>query len=157
MAPVTVHFEGDGWDKFALVLDRFSDNIGNARPVFDAMADEFGLSMRAQFSQQGAHTGAKWAPLSPAYAAWKSKRYPGKPIMELTGDLKKSLTNRSFGVERITNLGMTVGTDIPYAIYHQRDTPIMPKRELIGPPPMMRQKKYAKILQGWIVRRDVMV
>ena len=35
-------------------------------------------------------TGEPWARLSPRYAAWKTKRYPGQPILRATGTMLDS-------------------------------------------------------------------
>lgn len=150
-----LHLSGSGFEPFTLGLDRFEDNVRNARPAFEAMADLAAEKNRKQFQTQGTHSGTRWANLSPAYAAWKARRYPGKPILVRTGALRESLIRRPMDVDIVTDRGMTVGTSIPYAKWHQRGTPNMPARPLLGPPTDSEERLFAKILQEWIVRGSV--
>jgi hypothetical protein len=48
--------------------------------------------MKDAFGTEGANTGRKWKPLTPAYAARKAQEYPGKPILERTGVLRQAFT-----------------------------------------------------------------
>jgi phage gpG-like protein len=140
-------------------LFRWAQNIDNARPAFEAIADHQQTIWKKQFAQEGGYTNrSRWSPLSPRYAAWKQRHYPGKPILQLTGALFNSLTRRPFGVEEITAHTMVIGTDVPYAKYHQvGGPPYLPARPIIGPPPKPDAKIFAKIMQSWIVRGNVNV
>tara|TARA_R100000808_G_scaffold3903_1_gene13268 strand:- start:321 stop:821 length:501 start_codon:yes stop_codon:yes gene_type:complete len=76
---------------------------------------------RAQFRSEGA-TGksGKWAALSPKYRAWKQRTHGNKPILELSGRLKRSLTNpksRDF-VFTVTKSGFIMGSRVKYARFH---------------------------------------
>lgn len=42
------------------------------------------------FDSRGGIIGESWKSLSPKYAAWKSKHYPGKGILEATGKMRRS-------------------------------------------------------------------
>ena len=151
----TAHYRFVGGGE--ILLARWGENIEDAKPAFEAMADHQRSIWKKQFDREGAYTGTRWAPLSPRYAAWKMAHFPGKPILQLTGRLHESLTHRPFGVEVISGHGMTIGTDVPYARYHQDGTPVMPARPIIGPPPREDVRVFAKIMQRWIVERDVNV
>jgi phage gpG-like protein len=140
-----------------IVLGHWDQNIQDAGEAFEAIADHQKKIWQKQFAQEGRYTGAAWSPLSPPYARWKAKNYPGKPILQRTGKLMESMTQRPFGIDEITDKSMTIGTDVPYAQYHQRGTEHMPARPLIGPPPTSDVKVFAKIMQSWIVRRNVNV
>lgn len=153
----TVVFKFDGMEAFALTLARFRDNIEDAEPAFEAMADHQATVNTQQFNTRGSYGSGGWAPLSPAYAAWKTKNHPGKPLMELTGELRESLTQRPFGIDSIQRDGMIIGTQISYASYHQHGTPNMPARPLFGTPQSADTKMFAKILQSWIVKGTVSV
>lgn len=68
-------------------------------------------------ASEGAANGTKWKPLSPAYAAQKAKKYPGRGIMEASGRLSKSFRSKTqrFGpVNRLT----VFNTD-PKFVFHQ--------------------------------------
>lgn len=140
-----LNIAGDGFDGLQLLLDRFSENIANPAPMFDAMADVFADTQRRSFDSSGATYGG-WAPLSPAYAAWKDAHYPGQPILTLTGELRASLAERPLGVEHIDNQRMVLGTAIEYARYHQDGTSTMPARPIINEPTSGEMRQYGSIL-----------
>lgn len=48
--------------------------------------------MGRQFATEGRFFGDPWEPLSPAYAAWKASRYPGKSILQAEGKLLRAAT-----------------------------------------------------------------
>lgn len=153
---VRLHFQGAGMDPFTLELDRFHDRIQNARPAFEEMGRLVAESMRQQFDAEGGHSGPRWQALSPRYAAWKLAKYGPKPILERTGALRSSLVNTPMGVWDITDHGMTVGTDIPYAHYHQNGAaPNLPQREIMGPFNRSEMKEFAKVMQRWIIGQRV--
>lgn len=140
-----LRIEGAGFEPLTLALDRFGDNISNPQPLFEAIADSFARSQEDNFSSSGAVHGG-WAPLSPRYAAWKSARYPGAPILTLTGQLRASMTSRPFGVEIIDSRRMVVGTAVPYAKYHQQGTSKMPQRKIINPPTSGELRDWASTM-----------
>lgn len=121
--------------RFRMVIDgevqmdrgiaRFADGVTDYRPVWPVIADEFYAEVAGQFESEGAQGGRKWAPLSPAYAKWKEARYPGRPILERTGDLKRSLTSEKDpnAVRVEQRKGLMLGSKIPYGVYHQSPRP----------------------------------
>jgi phage gpG-like protein len=95
--------------------------------------------LRKQFASQGIQgSHGKWAALSPVYAAWKSKRYPGKPILQASGAMMKDLLSE-INEGETTARSMLYGTRIPYALYHQTGTKTktgkrkMPARRIFDP------------------------
>lgn len=123
-----IRFDFYGDKQVDRTLARIQDDVNDFTPAWEAMADDFLTAQTAQFASQGATGSGGWAPLSPAYAAWKAARYPGKPILERTGVLKDSLTSRPFGVERIDPRQMAIGSDVEYGLFHQQGTDRMPRR-----------------------------
>lgn len=113
-------------------IARFADGVSDLRPIWPVIADEFYADERDQFATQGAAGGEAWAPLSPEYAGWKEMHYPGQPILQRTGDLMRSLTSASDAnaVNVQSRKGLTLGTRVPYAIYHQSIAPrrVLPRR-----------------------------
>jgi phage gpG-like protein len=77
------------------------------------------------------------------YAAWKEAHFPGKPILERTGDLVSSLTNpndpNTVRVEARKTL--TLGSRIPYAIYHQS---LEPRTKLPRRPEIMLTEAFKR-------------
>ncbi|AYD81509.1 tail completion or Neck1 protein [Arthrobacter phage KBurrousTX] len=151
-----LHFSVEGGESFNVMLDRFQVNFTEAEPVFEAAAEHQKTIWRQQFDQEGAYTGtSRWSSLSPDYGAWKQRHYPGKPILQLTGDLVESMTERPFGVDIISHNQMVIGTAVPYARFHQDGTEKMPARPIVQKPSGRDRLQFAKYLQNWIVKRSV--
>lgn len=93
--------------------------VKDATPVWNEIADRYVAAEKRQFATQGGSSSGGWPELSPTYAAWKAKHYPGKKILVRTGALKASLTQRPFGVEHITPDSMVIGSDVSYGRFHQ--------------------------------------
>ncbi len=142
--PAMLDISGDGFDKLSLLLDRFGENVSNLAPLFDQIADDFANTQRENFRTAGAVYGL-WTPLSPAYAAWKEAHYPGQPILTRTGLLRDSLSSRPFGVEHIDQNRMVLGTQVPYARYHQ-DGAGLPRRPMINQPTRGEIRRYGSML-----------
>jgi len=113
-------------------IARFADGVTDYRPIWAMVEDDFYALEKRQFESEGAEGGDSWQPLSPAYAEWKEAHYPGMPILERTGNLQQSLTNPADpdAVCIEERKALTVGTRVPYAIYHQSLEPrtVLPRR-----------------------------
>ncbi len=123
-----LYIELDGDVQLDRDLARHMAWILDNSPAFDHMADVLFTSETKQFQTEGKFASGGWAPLSPRYARWKAKHYPGRGILERTRRLKRSLTRRPFGIERIRANEMEIGTDVPYATYHQHGGTNLPQR-----------------------------
>lgn len=145
---LTFDFYGDV--QLDRTLERFADHAEDATPAWEAMAERFATVERRQFRTEGRASSAGWAPLSPNYAAWKARHYPGEPILQREHDLVRSLTERPFGVERIEPDAMWLGSDVFYGKFHQHGTPRMPRRRPVEFTETER-RRWAKILQRFIV------
>lgn len=134
MSIVKVRFEVANEVQFSRAFENFSSRIADLTEPFREIQLEFYDTMANVFAAEGAFEDrTKWAELSPNYRAWKQRKFPGRKILELTGKLKSSLiTSGSEGnVSVVTPTEMSVGTTIPYAIYHQKGTSRMPMRKII--------------------------
>ena len=83
------------------------------------------------FVTKGQSIGTKWKPLSPSYAAWKGRHFPGRPLLVLRGPMKQSLTDESSRNAIYNRKGgrqLILGTRIKYAKFHQYGTDKMPAR-----------------------------
>lgn len=102
-------------------IQRFTEGIADYRPVWPVIEDDFYATEKDQFKSEGAEGGDSWQPLSPAYAAWKEAHFAGKPILQREGDLMASLTsgNDPNAVKIEERRTLTLGSKVPYAIYHQ--------------------------------------
>lgn len=130
-------------------LERFSDNVEDARPAWNAMADDFARLETRQFATEGAYASGGWSPLSPRYAAWKATHYPGQPILQREGDLAKSMTSRPLGIEVITPRRMVIGSDVDYGAFHQMGDGV-PRRRPVELRERDRQR-WMRALQRFVV------
>lgn len=85
---------------------------------------------------RGAH--GMWQPLSTDYEKVKSKMFPGKPIMRRKDKLFNSLTsqnpdNISRGSNQALGYAYSMGTKVPYALFHQKGG-----TKIKGRPPMRK-------------------
>lgn len=119
-------------------------------PFFERTVEpDFERIEQEQFSSQGARgEGGAWEPLSPLYAQIKAQFFPGRPIMQLSGRLKGSLTQKGHqdAFRRVTRDSYERGTTVQYAATHNTGTDArmwipapfnmwingVPRRELIG-------------------------
>lgn len=147
-------FSGDGFDAFGMVLDRFAQRISDPTPVWEELADRFVDLQGRNFESRGRTMGAAWSPLSPKYGSWKARHFPGKGILERTGDLRDSLAG-TLGIREFNRNSMTVGTQLSYASYHQFGTKNLPARRLIGDVPVQEQLEWAKVLQRHLVEGTI--
>ena len=85
-----------------------------------------------------------WPALSPAYAEWKERRFPGQPIGQLTGRLKASLTGGEGGVWDVGPRSLRYSSRVPYFRYQQLGTSRMPAR----PPLVMLPETLDKLLDS---------
>lgn len=134
-------------------LARFTDGISDWRPIWPVFGDNFYAHIRQTFATEGDAGPGKWAPLSEKYAEWKAKRFPGKTILERTGKLMASLTERKAegSVFEASPKSLTIGTSVRYAIYHQAGTGRMPQRKEIAlPEPAKRE--LMRIAQMYLIQ-----
>jgi hypothetical protein len=80
--------ELEGMEESERALAILLAGITDLRPFWPLVVPVFIRWMAEQFDTEGEWGGHRWAPLSPAYLAWKMQRYPGKPILQATGDLR---------------------------------------------------------------------
>ncbi|WNO25833.1 hypothetical protein SEA_ALTADENA_11 [Arthrobacter phage Altadena] len=148
---VGINLSSDGFEDFALVLDRFRQTLENAEPAFREIATYQKTVVNARvFAQQGSAETGRWAALSPRYGAWKARVRPGKPILVFDGDLRQSMISMNHGVAEFWDRGMVVGTADPIARYHQDGTPTMPARPILGRAAKKDSRQMAKIFQQFI-------
>lgn len=132
--PFKIRFEVDGEVQFNRQLRSLQDDVKDFRPAFELIYAEFLETESKQFGAEGGFEGnERWKRLSEDYEKWKSRHFPGKPILELRGHLKRSLTQKGAdgAVYRATEKELEMGTSIGYAIWHQRGTARMPARKPI--------------------------
>lgn len=149
-------FEVAGEEQVARRFTRYGENIRDMRPAFNKIKDRFFEGEQQQFQTEGGWGSGGWRPLSTeepprgGYAGWKARRYPGRPIMVVSGKLKRSLTQPGAegSIALVFPTSLTLGTRIPYAIYHQSTRPRtsnLPRRPLIELPSAERVEWHSII------------
>ena len=133
-------------------LEGLTERALDARPAWAVIMRRLARAEGTQFRTEGAYASGGWAPLSPAYAARKARAYPGKPILERTGRLVRSLTSPTApdAIRRSEPHLMEFGTSVPYGRYHQTGTRFMPRRRPVELPETERVE-VVKVLQRFIV------
>jgi phage gpG-like protein len=152
--PTAITFEFFGEPQLSRTLARMTEAVDDLRPVWEALADRFASLEGRQFATEGRYGSGGWAPLSPRYAAWKARHYPGKTILRRTDDLYRSLTERPLGVEVIEPRFAIFGTAVEYGQYHQHGTAHMPRRRPVEFPESER-REWVKVLQRFLVTGEV--
>jgi phage gpG-like protein len=148
---ITAHTYGDAQNMRAMLLrtrDILPTMVGRAAP---RIVRKFREQEARRFSTENALGPAgKWAALSPGYAAWKAKRYPGAKILERTGALRASLVGDGNGSVVVTlPNAVFIGSNVPYAQYHQTGTGSMPARPPINPSDRDVSEWMAEILRAF--------
>jgi phage gpG-like protein len=90
--------------------------------------------MAQQFATEGRAEGTPWAPRAGAGLAPRSKRaMRASPLLVRTGTLRDSLIGPTAPghVEELEAQSLTLGSRVPYALFHQLGTRHMPARPLI--------------------------
>lgn len=106
----------------------FSDWKPELQAVADYLVDFYKDPV---FETEGGIFGARWQALSPAYQAKKSTLYPGRGILEASGNLRRSFESRVYSnMLSILNTAKNKQGE-PYGSYHQEGKGV-PKRLLIN-------------------------
>jgi len=136
-------------------LANFQSSLADEAPALQAIADDFRAMIAAQFASEGRAEGTPWPPRkSPARAG--AVREP--PLLIRTGALRDSLLGPSAlgHVEELEEQSLTLGSRLPYAMFHQLGTRRMPARPLIvlsGE----RAERWAEIIRSGIEEKFVLL
>jgi phage gpG-like protein len=134
-------------------IARFADGVSDYRPVWAVIEDDFYALVGRQFATEGTEGGTAWPELTAGYAVWKERHYPGKPILQRTGELMASLTSPNApGAVRVEERKtLTLGTTVPHAIFHQKGTRKMAARPEIRLTEGFKRTAMAHV-QGYLVQ-----
>lgn len=152
-----------GEEEVSGIFDEWASRLRDARPAFNDMANVMLEEQRKWWRYHGKYGGGSgWAPRKEPYRSWMKRNYPQRPILrgpDRKGhkglQLRNQLTRRPFGIEKITSESMTIGTDLPYAKYHQEGTGRFPKRQPLKPLDPRTEARLTEILQGYLFRESV--
>lgn len=92
---LTLHFEVAGEVQIRRRFEGILGNVEDLSPAFERMADALLEYEKEVFQSEGsANPSGGWKPLSEQYKRWKDKHYPGRRILERTGELEKVMTTK---------------------------------------------------------------
>jgi phage gpG-like protein len=132
MQRITVRNE----DIVARRLRLYGKKLDTWRSLWRRIARDVAEAEVAWFATRGA---GSWPPLSPDYARYKARRWPGRPILVREGDLIQSLTMPTRLLQERGPNTAVIGTRVPYAGYHQTGTIKMPRRAPLIPNSQSRE------------------
>lgn len=135
-------------------FSRIDHYISDLRSVWPAVADEFYAMEVEQFASEGASgASGQWAGLSNAYAIFKAREFPGATILQATGGMLASLTDREApdAIYISEPHQLTLGSKDPKAIAHHRGLGNLPARPVISPSEA-RKRLMQKAIQRQLVR-----
>ena len=128
-----IEFEVLGEREFKVGLGRMTKALGDMRPFWEkGLKPAFFQVEKAQFASQGAagRNGA-WQGLSPKYAAWKARKFPGRGILVRSGALSGALLGGSGFVFQSHPQWVAIGASSGYGTYHQKGGGSLPRRRPI--------------------------
>lgn len=99
---------------------QFGEALSDLRPYWPAVTVTVREILSESFESEGqSGRGGRWPNLEPPYEAWKARHYPGRKILERTGELKASLIGGPGGRVTYGRTSMEVASDVPYGSFHQ--------------------------------------
>jgi phage gpG-like protein len=128
-----VEIEVKGVNELVASFEKVRDGLLDLRQLgtWDAVATEFRRIEKEIFdSEGGAGKSGKWKPLATAYAVRKQKVWGSVPILQASGKLYRSLTQKGApdSVFETSKMEMAIGSSVEYGGYHQRGTSRIPRR-----------------------------
>jgi HK97 gp10 family phage protein len=88
---------------------------------------EIEARIKKQFQTEGEAYGEEWQPVKEKYLQWKRRRGYSEKTLHKTGRLSQSFSSVVMPFEA------RIGTEIPYAIFHELGTRKMPARPFAKP------------------------
>jgi len=124
-------------------LAGFQAALADEASALGEVADDFREMVAEQFATEGRSEGTPWASRArrggPRGRPGQAQRHPargqaqGLPLLVRSGALRASLTRKGAAgsIEDIDGQTLSIGSRLPYAIFHQFGTRRMPARPLI--------------------------
>lgn len=151
---VRLSFAGEGYESFQTEQRLLVEGLSDFTPFWrDYAAPKFFDDVQRNFETEGSYVGG-WKPLNPAYARWKATHYPGKPILQRSERLRRSLEWSGGqvgpgGVARFSERSAEFGTSVPHGRRHQDGAGRLPQRRIIFLP-QSAGESYARLLQRYV-------
>jgi len=158
-------------DQVERALAGFQGALADNAPALREIADDFREMIAQQFTSEGQAEGTPWAARktsrqpqtwrkaamsAPALVA-RTGRGNASPLLVRTGALRDSLIGLGGGhVEEIDERSLTLGSRVPYAMFHQLGTRRMPARPIIVLSDA-RAERWAEIVRGAIEEKTLLL
>lgn len=143
---VTMHVRVEGVKATQDMLNRVRKVMTDMKSGFDSTADYLLKVYTVDvFESEGAVYGRRWTPLNPHYAAWKSTRYPGRGILERSGEMRhgfKAVSTRDY---------LLIKNGVPWLQKHQKGEGV-PQRVIVDLTNQMKSR-VEEILTNDIMSR----
>ena len=150
MGGITFSWEVTGEEQVNRSLSRYAEFLQDLTGAWPGIKKDFYAGERAQFENQVGR--GPWKTLSEPYATWKARHFPGKKILELSGQLRSAMTtgDKLTWLEQPKQLGVTVG--IHYSKIHHKGLGRMPRREVIWFSEDTK-RAFTQTIQKWAVKK----
>jgi hypothetical protein len=146
-----VQFDSRGWEQARRRLLEMKLRADNLIPAWDELLDWWARENRKHFTGRGQRWRTPWAPLAPATIAEKVRLgYPTDPLVR-TGRMRSHLVSRPLGFERLSQTSVIAGTRLERAVFHQRGTKRMPRRQLVNAAQVTKEQAATSVVRSWIV------
>lgn len=134
-------------------LVAMSDRAQNVTPAWNVFLDWFTDGNRKQFGTRGKFWRTPWPELKPSTVAQKRREGWMGDILIRDSTLKRSVSDRPMGMERVGPHDMAVGTRVRHASYHHRGAPRanIPKRPLWNARAIEKSGAATSAIKSWIV------
>ncbi len=146
-------------------LAAFQDVLADQAPALREIADDFREMLAQQFASEGRAGGTPWPPRKSQRSVGATRRVArtrrpdqiGTPLLVRTGALRDSLISPGSGhVEEMDGRSLTLGTRLPYAMFHQLGTRHMPARPIIVLSEE-RSQRWAEVVRTAIEDKTVLL
>jgi len=140
-----ISFELEGEVQLSRRLRMASNGVKDMSPAFKKIGRQMRQTFEGPvFESEGREIGVHWKPLSPAYARWKSQKYPGRGILQRTGKMQGNFKNEhGKNYARIYN-------PTKYFKYHQSNqnrSSSLPRRQMMKLGQLQREQ-VQKVIQA---------
>lgn len=122
----TFQIKVEGGDELASRIDKFGTSILDLSDSMENIGNYFDDFFSGQvFASRGQVIGEPWARLNDSYAAWKARKFPGRPPLIRTGLMQRSFKHRS------TKLSVSLMNEAEYFDFVNDGTRNMPARVMM--------------------------
>lgn len=122
----TFSIKVQGGDELASRMRKFGNSVLDLSDSMEQIGNYFDDFFSGQvFASRGQVIGEPWARLDDSYAAWKARKFPGRPPLIRTGLMQRSFKHRS------TRLSVSLMNEADYFDFVNDGTRNMPARVMM--------------------------